>query len=318
MSETAKVTAYWWLPIQEQQNGFLIKFYANHDAVENPVFKLYDKDIDPPAEEFKILAENFPGLWKEIKAAGVDTSPPRESLKFVSLRDGGQLNELKVPLEFIAGLNKNGNPFKRALWPETLAMWAGGASGAGSAGSAGEERVYQGFTEQHETVLDLVGQEVYEIAKSAVLTTDMLYDELEAKESDIQLNPTPDELLKMVFYQTSRTFDKVRGAMTLSVDKARQGLADDFQVIRDGELKNFSQDLADGYFLIDSREEARDILTTIGIQINKETLAEYEDVDRRLVVAEQVWLFADITKKYKKTPGQAVEAINGIFNEIPW
>jgi hypothetical protein len=316
MSETAKVTTYWWLPIQEQQNGFLIKFYANHEAVENPVFKLYDKDIDPPVEEFKVLAENFPGIWKEIKGAGVDTSPPRESLKFVHLRDGGQLRELKVPLEFIVGLNKNGNPNKRALWPETLALWAG--QPASGAGEAGEQRVYRGFTEQHEDVLDLVGREVYEIAKSAVLTTDELYDEIEDSESGIQLNPTPDELLKMVFYQTSRTFDKVRGAMTLSFDKARQGMPDDFQIIRDGELKDFSQDLADGHYLIDDRDEARAILETIGIRIAKDTLAEYEEVDRRLEVAEQVWLFADITKKYKKTPGQAVETINGLFNEIPW
>ena len=312
-TETTKVTTYWWLPLQETKNGFILKFYANRDDVEFPVFKLYDKDIDPPVEELKTLADNFPALWKEVKGCGVELSPPRDSLTFVDLKNDGRLNELKVPLEFVVGFNENGNPNKRATWPETLAMWAG--QPAGDAGEAGTD-VYQGFTERHNDLLNLVGQEVFEIAKSALNTQGAIYDELEAEENNHGFDLDRDELFKTVFYQTSRSFDKVRGARTLSLDKARQGLADDFQVIRDGELKDFSQDLTDGHYLLDDREEVKRILDTLGIRIVKDTLAEYEKVDRRIEVAEQVWLFADLTRKYGYTPGEAVEAING--HNIPF
>ncbi len=143
MSNTTKVTTYWWLPLQETKNGFILKFYANRDSVKHPIFKLYDRDIDPPVEELKTLADNFPALWKEVKNYGVELSPPRDSLTFMDLKDDGLLNELKVPLEFIVGVNENGNANKRALWPETLAMWAGHPGGGAS--EAGEQQVYQGF-----------------------------------------------------------------------------------------------------------------------------------------------------------------------------
>jgi hypothetical protein len=318
---TTKVTTHYWLPLQETNNGFVIKFYANHDQVEFPVIKLFAGEFEPPDEEDFIEVQNqFPSFWAAVVNAGVDTNPPRESKTYVNLLKDGMLNELTPPLEFIVDLNENGKAKKRVNWPATLAFWAGKPA-AGNAGEAGERRVYKMLGARDKLLLDSIGADTIEIAMRALDCVNHIYTEafdppegIEPTTSFSSTDFSATEMFKTIFYSLNKKLELARGAWVVDWQSARKP-GNDLNNILNGEFETFKADLIDGHYLMETAEDVDEAIEMLGIKI---TSVHKDSAEERANVAKRVWLYFDLARHYGYTRGEAVEAVNALMDQVPF
>jgi len=308
-------------PLQETSNGFVIKFYVDHDQVEFPVLKLFAGDYNPPDEEdFTAFQEQFPSLWATIVKAGVDLNPPRDSLTFLQLKDKELLNKLDSPIEVITDVNASGNAKKRVNWPATLAFWAGKPA-AGSAGEAGERRVYRQLGERDKLLLDSIGADITEVALHALDCVDNVYNEafdspdgieprskFEASEFDAN------EMFKTFYYTINKRLEIARGAYVVDWQAAMHP-GNDLNNILNGEFETFKADLVDGHYLIQTTEDVDEAIDMLGIKITK---IHVDEAEERANVAKRVWFYFDLTKHYGYTRSDAVEAVTMLMDQVPF
>jgi len=301
MSELQLQTAHYWIPAEVTENGVVVKMYTDHPGVDWPVVKLFDRDLDDPSEDLTKLPDF---LLKEIQQEGIGAGTG--DVKFNRAQSAGSLHPITPALDFFVHV-REGKVSKRVAWPETTEAWdAGGA--AGEASGASGVRAYVGLSDQDRDLLELVGQEVYEIGSYSLKAAEDL-----SIQSN-QLGVSIDEVFKTVFYQVSRTFKDVRGAATVPAGKAITELgAIDFSPIMDGDITTFAEDLAAGHFAIVSADAARKIIGQLGIKI---TEAHKEDPDLRADVAKRVWLYAELTTRWGENIPDAVNYV--MRDNIPW
>jgi len=303
MSETAKQTANVWMAGQESSGGIMVKMYSDHPQVVHPVVKLYDRELDNPTEDLAHLPKP---LLKQMQRAGV-SEIVADPLKNVA-EAKGWLIPLEQPLDFYVVVQPNGKTSKRVDWEVTERAWAGGGP-AGSASVAGSEQmVYEGFVdERHNDLLGLVVEETIRLGTAALQC---------AREWKLVATgePTDDELFKAAFYRVTKMFDTVRGAWLMPATTARN-TENPFGGILNGTIETFAEDLAGGHYLIQDAEAARGLIEDLGIKITREHV---EDVNKRVEVAQQVWLFVDIVERYGQKPSEAKVVIDNLFNQVPW
>jgi hypothetical protein len=306
MSEVKLQTASYWLPAQETANGIIVKLYSDHPAVEHPVVKLYDSDLVNPSED---LIELPSDLLESIQAKGIGMQADPK-------RDAALAKGLLVPLdhktEFYVAVTEDGKVSKRVRWPETKELWAGRKQ-AGGAGGAGEQAVYAGMDSDSRELLSKVSEEAFEIGWLSLKTVGDLYHV--AAQEGVDANSfgvDNSEIFKTVYYRISKIFDSVRGAWVLpladAVDLGRQK-------IMDGDIDTLADDIADAHSLIEDGEAVRKIIENLNIKVTKEHV---DNVNKRVELAQMVWIYADIVYKYGKSSSRAVEVINGTFDQVPF
>lgn len=307
--EVRKQTLNYFIPAQVMgKSGCIVKMYTAHGPVVHPVVKLYEGGpLSDPTEDDLL---NLPAkLLEQIQAAGTEHKQGDLQREDVP---SDKLHPIEPALDVYIKVNEDGSQTKRVHWEKTLELWAGKASSASVAG--GEQRVYAGLQADDENVLGLVAEEVKKVTWAALNVTRQIYEEAKESEDGASYNLPREEVFSKVFFQINRLFRDVRGSVTIPADVALQEVgAINYDIIRDGDIGTFAEDLAAGHFAIVNANAARKMIGHLGIRI---TEAHKEDPELRIDVAKKVWLYADLLTRWEKSQEEAKEL--AMHEGIPW